>query len=782
MRENNKKRMAKAGISGLLIAGLLTGSVEYASHTYLYDNHVAAKAAAGNQTVEEQITPYSAAKKSTEVTKEETVYATLGADGSVNDVIVSDWLKNSGSADGVTDYSILQDIVNMKGDEKFTQNGEELSWDTSDQDIYYQGKTDAEMPVGMKITYELDGKEMKPEELAGKSGKLTMRIQYTNKAKQKITADGEKTTIYTPFLMATGMILPVEKFSNITIDNGSVVSEGDNDIVVAYGMPGLSESLGLEDLDLGEVDLDTKKITDKLTDSVTITADVKDFSMGTTYTVATSELFGKVDAEEIEDAGDLEEKLDEITDAAEKLVDGSDTLQDGLATLDDKFDDYADAIGTVNKGVKSLNSGARKLKKGTNVYTKGTDKLLKGVGTYVDGSKKLSKGIKSYTSGAGKISDALGKMNSSTANFPKQYNAFSSGINTFVNSVVKLLSEENMKQLTDGTSSLKKGVKQVDDGVKAVQSGVGTVNSTVKKLQKTEELDQCVAGLKQMKQQYTGLAESASDAATKKQYTQMAAALEGAIQYIEGGEQVAAGLDAATNGKADGEADGNGAADLALALAQIQAATDVESSETNLYTGAAALEESAKTMSEYAGQLRASAATLLTADKAIKEGISTISTSIKQLNTAGKQLKSNNKTLTDGANSIIKNSATIKKNSKKITSNSASLRRATKQLEKGTKSLTAGLKKLVVKTGDVSKALGKLSGGAEELSEGMSTFQEEAVEKLTGTVTDVMDGLGGFEDRLSGVTDASKDYQSFSGLAKGMNGSVKFVMSTEEIK
>lgn len=778
----DQKKILKIGVSGMLAAGLLVSSLDYASHSFLYD-HVGVKAAEQTQTIEPRAIEVKDTNPDLEVSKEETVYAVLGTDGSVNKVIVSNWLKNSGSADGVADVSELQDIVNTKGDEKFTQNGDQLNWETSNEDIYYQGSTSEELPVSMAIHYELDGAEVKPEDIIGKSGKLKITIQYSNHSTQMVKVNGSKEEIYTPFVMITGMILPVEKFTNVSIDNGQVISEGDNDIVVGYGMPGLSESLNLKGLDLGDdLDLNTDKIQDKLTDTVEITADVTDFSIGATYTVATSDLFQDVELDDLEDIDDLDEKIDDIKDASSQLIDGSEELQDGLETLDENFETYSDAIDTVNSGVKTLDNGAKKLNKGTKTYTKGVDTLVKGVNDYAGGAKQLSQGVKTYVSGVKSLSDGIDTLHKSTADLPEQYKVFGDGVKTYVDSVGTLLSEKNMKQMTEGTEALQDGVAQVDSGVKAVQGGVSKINETVNKLKKTEELEQCVAGLRQMKSMYSQMAEAAETDAEKQQYQQMAAAVTGAIQYMEGGEQVAAALDAATNGKADGDADQNGKSDLALALSQIQAATDTESEEQNLYTGAKALKESSQTISGYAKQLRDSSPDLLKGNTMISNGIGQLSKAIGQLKAGSKQITDNNKTLTDGADAIIKNTDTLTKGAKKLQKNSPSLRKATKQLSSGTKTLVNGLKKLVKSTGDVADGINKLADGSGDLSEGMNEFNDEAVVKLTDTITDVKDGVQELKDRVKGVSNASQDYQSFSGLAQGMQGKVKFVMTTEEVK
>ena len=155
------------------------------------------------------------------VSKEETVYVNATAEGDVKDITVSDWLKNSGAADGeVSDVSDLEGIKNVKGDETFTQDGENVTWNTDNSDIYYQGTSNKELPVDMKIKYYLDDKEITPEELAGKSGHLRMEVSYTNKSKKSVKVDNKNVEVYSPFVMVTGMMLSSDNFTNVTVDNG----------------------------------------------------------------------------------------------------------------------------------------------------------------------------------------------------------------------------------------------------------------------------------------------------------------------------------------------------------------------------------------------------------------------------------------------------------------------------------------------------------------------------------------------------------------------------------
>lgn len=779
----NKKKIAVTGISLLLASGLLVGSIEYASHTFAFSK--AAAAVGASNTVTESVEGKSAKKTDASgVTKEETVYATLDASGKAEDIIVSDWLKNAGINAAIKDVSNLTDIQNTKGEEKFTQDDNDLSWDAKDDDIYYQGKSDEELPAGMEITYKLDGKEIAPKDLAGKSGKLEMTIKYINKSKNTVKVDGKDTDIYTPFIMATGMILPADKFKNVKIDNGQVVSEGDNDMIMAYGMPGLKESLDLDSLEFGDdVSVDTDKINDKITDTATITADVEDFELGATYTVATSSLFKDIDFGDIDSLDELNDKMDDLKEAADKLVDGADTLSDGLDTLNKNIKKYKDAIKTLNKSVGTLNNGASKIKTGVGTYTKSADKLLKGVMTYSDGTKKFAKSTKQYTAGAKALVEGAGKISSSAEAFPTSYKQFNDSLTTYVNGVNTLLSEDNMTKLSSGVDTLKSGVETLDTGLTSAVAGIDSINAAASQLKQTDDLDQCVEGLKALKTTYATLAQNAATTAEKQQYTQAAAALEGAITYIQGGEQVAAGIDAATNGKADGEAaDGNGTKDLKLGLQKMEAATSKTSTEANLYNGLSSLQSSAKAMSENATTLRGYKTSILEASNKINASVGTLSEAIKTLYKSGNTLTANNKELNAAADTLTTSSGTVNKNSKKLKSNSGTVRKATNTLAGGTSKLYKATNTLLKKTGDVATGVNKLADGASTLSEGTQEFKKDGVDKLTDTINSILDGVGDAKDRAEAMNNASANYKSFSGISEDMDGSVKFIMTTKEIK
>ena len=351
---------------------------------------------------------YAAGSTDTQdVYKEETVYVNADATGNSDEVTVSDWLKNSGSVSGnLTDESILKEIKNVKGDETFTENGDQLTWNTAGEDIYYQGTTDKELPVSVKLTYFLDGKEVKPDELKGKSGHLKIQVQYTNNEKKTVTVDGKEEEVYTPFVMMTGMILPNETFSNVTIDNGKVISDGSRNIVVGFGIPGLKDSLDLDEETTKEAE--DKGVT--IPENFEMEADVTDFTMSSTFTVALTDLLDDMDMDNIIDVDSLKDSLNELEDAALELVSGSGTLADGASTLADGVSSYTAGADELNAGIQKYLGSNGELNGSVTEYVNGVGKVVKGVKDYTSGTNALANGVISYVAGEQKIAAGAAQL------------------------------------------------------------------------------------------------------------------------------------------------------------------------------------------------------------------------------------------------------------------------------------------------------------------------------------------------------------------------------------
>lgn len=313
--------------------------------------------------------------ENTDSDKDETVYVIADAAGNKQDVIVSEWLKNTDGEATIKDSSNLTDIENVKGDETFTENNGELVWKADGNSIYYQGKSEEQVPVEVKVTYYLDDQEITPDQLAGKSGKVKMRFEYVNNSKS-----GD---VYTPFLMATGMILSNDKFSNIKVENGQVVNDGNNSIVVGMGMPGLQDSLDLQKLDV------------EIPDYFEVTADCTDFSLDMTMTVASTGFLSK-DSDN-KDLKGAESDINELVD----------TYSEGMNSLVSGIKDYTDGVSSMSNGISQVKTGADDLYKGSLTLAQGVDSATTGAGTL----KAAFEGDNGVLSGSKQISDGLAKLN-----------------------------------------------------------------------------------------------------------------------------------------------------------------------------------------------------------------------------------------------------------------------------------------------------------------------------------------------------------------------------------
>ena len=417
--------------------------------------------------------------------KEETVYVQADAEGAATDIIVSDWLKNEEGQSSVEDHSDLKDIKNVKGDETYRQDGDRMVWDAQGNDIYYQGTTDKELPVSLHVEYYLDGERIAPEELAGKSGHVKIRYTYENTSKS-----GE---VYTPFMLVSGFVLPTDTFQNVKIDNGKIVSDGDKEIVIGVGMPGLSDSLKLED---------TKMLKDiDIPDSFEVEADVTDFSLSMSMTVALPLNLEELGIDDIEGWDDLKESLEDLTDASKELVDGSGELAEGVQTLKDSCAELIDGMnevdenmGTLTEGISTLNGkkgelidGIRALadgiqtlenKKGAlvtgvNDLAKGSTDLRTGAAEVKSGNQELAKSSKLLEAGAKELASGEGtqKFQAGSKSLVSGSQALAAGSQTLANGIGAMAEGEDSQKLLSGAGQLEAGSAALEEGIGAYVDG-----------------------------------------------------------------------------------------------------------------------------------------------------------------------------------------------------------------------------------------------------------------------------------------------------------------------
>lgn len=285
--------------------------------------------------------------------KTETVYVDANADGSVKKITVKDWLRRNGDGE-IIDFSNLKDIKNTEGDEEYTQNADgTITWENKGEDISYEGTSNQQLPVTTKVTYYLDGKEIKPEDLAGKSGKVKIRFDYTNNESRTVNIDGKDVGVKVPFLAASMLMLPGDKFKNVKVSGGKVMADQDQSIVIGTAFPGLADSLELKDYEATK-DIDLK-------DYVEITADVENFELDFTATAISTCGLSDMKDGDLDDVNDMIDGVKEMTDASDELVDAMGQLSTGAGTLQDYLSQYTSGVSQVDAGAQALAEGLSEL-------------------------------------------------------------------------------------------------------------------------------------------------------------------------------------------------------------------------------------------------------------------------------------------------------------------------------------------------------------------------------------------------------------------------------------
>lgn len=324
--------------------------------------------------------PAFAAGKSS-FSKSETVYAVMNGDGSIKSTTVSEHLYSASGLANVTDKTTLTDIQNTESDAEFTQNGEELVWNTNDTDVYYKGNTDKALPIDVKVTYALDGQEAALEDIIGKSGHLTVTVNLKNNETDTVNVNGKDRTIVTPLITAVGVILGGDA-SNMTAEHGMIESAAKSSVAAFVTLPGVKDSLS------GLLPDEVNSIEDYLQDTVTVEADVEDFTCPqvmvacatSTAALGTSNVF------DLSSINDLTDGINQLNDAMSQLMDGASQLVDGTSQL-------AGGVLALLDGANTLNNGAAALDDGLGQLTNGLDTLSANNAALNAGAQQVADGV-----------------------------------------------------------------------------------------------------------------------------------------------------------------------------------------------------------------------------------------------------------------------------------------------------------------------------------------------------------------------------------------------------
>ena len=817
----------------------------------------------------------SVSLKDNDADKDESVYLISDANGNVNKTIVVDHLKNKDKKDTLEDASNLSDIENVKGKEKFTQSGDKLTWQAGGKDIYYQGTATEEPPVTQKVTYYLDGKEISPEDLAGKSGKVKIRFDYTNTTSYTETVNGEKQTVSVPFAAITGLVLG-DGFENIEVTNGKAEVSNSSSVVLGYALPGLKDSLGIKDGDLdGDVNIP---------EYMEMTADVENFSMpaAMTFVVNASDYVSTdgIDTSDLDDMiNDLKDASTQLQDGSKTLAEGTDTLADGLSTLQSKLGTFASGVGTLQSGLKTYTDGVSTLSGGLNTLgnstgalVSGADKLNSGAGQLASGSATLKDGLKTYTDGASTLNGGLNTLGNSTGALVDGADKLNSGAGQLASGSATL--KDGLKSYTDGASQLNTGLNQLNDNTGSLATGVTSLNDGAKTLSdginaankgaagvsagaaqlKTSidtaktGADSLAAGAKQVDEGVGQLTQSLSDmpetikASINQSLEQLNELKVGklfkTLGYIDTdkitADNVSAAADAAVNNAEKiikflstsmndpapsatyskivvGLSQGKGAVTVYSAVNQ--SVTDSASKVKALKDGSAKVSEGASSLDTGLGQLSDGASELSSGASDLAKGTTKLATGATALQTGTQSLADKLPELTKGITSLVNGSNELVKNNDTLNAGATELNAGASQLSAGTQSLmnsvptlTSGIKQLVDGsntlvannaqlnsgasqladgTNQIVSGVDQLTTGSKTLSEGAHTLADGMVQFNEEGINKILDAYNGdlkpFTDKLQAVIDAGEEYQTYSAIADGQTGSVKFIYKLASI-
>lgn len=730
--KNRKVRQMLASSMAVVVGAGLIGTCAYEDSIKAHAQEVniqkleeTAEQALGDSTVEEDGSLY----------KDESVYVKADASGKVNETTVTEWLKNpnNGKTEDVTE---LQNVENVKGDETYTTGSEgSVSWKSEGKDIYYQGTTDKELPVDVEITYTLDGKEVAAKDLKGKDGKLEMKVQYTNQSKETVDVSGESVEMYTPFAMVTAMMLPNDEYTNVTIDHGKIVSDGDKNIVVGLGFPGLEENLNLEGKD---IDID-------IPDSFTITADVKNASVGPTMTVASSDVLEQFGLDEIDSFDDLTDSVGELENAAEQLTDGSAKAADGSSALADGSNTLATGAGTLADGTSALATGVKTLADGVNTLNSKSGDLTKGV-------SDLATGVDDYTGGVSDLADGSSKV--------------SAGAESLKNGLAT--AQTGIEGLAAGVGTLRGGFE--GDGTKNNPGANNLANGTVQAIGATSTaIDNLAALIKDM--------------AGNQGTVQAQATINGKDQAVEAAvnQLVSAGIVTEENKES-------------CAAAIRTAVDDHISAEEKVTSEKASADptEAIKAAKTAVGTASTYAAGLQTNVGALYKGTKTVQSGVEDLKKGNSQLAVGAKDLADGTSALASGASTLNDKSGLLVAGTSKLKEGGNQLAAGVGQLAAGASVAVTGAGEVAKGAGALKTGADTLADGAGTLADGnktladgMAEFKTSGIDKIADVFGGDIENVTSRIDAmmtlGRNYKSFAGIKEDMAGSTKFIIETEGV-
>ena len=754
--------------------------------------------------------------------KTETVYSVLNSDGSISDTIVSSWLHDEDGINNIKETLNLTDVKNIKSNEKPSKDGNTYTWNAKGNDVYYEGTGTKQLPVSVKLRYELDGQEMSAKDMEGKSGHLKLTISFTNNYSEVKNINGKSIVIH-PSYLAGGMLnMSTGNFSNVKCESGKIVNDGTNEMLAFANIPGLNETLRSAGLD---------KVNNQLgiSDDVTVEADVNNFDLGSIMVGMTNEIDLASELNGIGSVSELTDGIDQLIEADDQLIDGSKQLYDGTTQLKEGIAPLSSAypqIETLTNAFDQLHDGTTTLSTGLNQYTAGVDqlnvvskqnlyKLSMGATTLntslnneesksqltqlVQGSNDLNEGIqylneqvngddsmlkpdmvKNLTEALKTTNEQVGKLGQVLNDLQDQEGAFvdlSNQITKASENINKLGTlQTSFKEVTDGASAIitadNAQIKSVDDQLAAIRTKeINALNASIEALKNAANAvpEDDTTGAKAkieeqinaLESQKATLGDASSLSVTLKDLSQCQAGID---KIVSDSEETLKELNAVYNSS---KTDINKlSAKLGEAKESIKVLNGVMKQ----------LNENGITSEEFetkVNTLKAGVEKLAKNSPALANGVATLA---NKLNNLGEGL--------NGLDSGMSQAYTgITQATSQLSDNSDSLRNGAKALNDGTAQLSASKSKMSELTSGLTKlsdAVDQLNDGAKQLYEGNEQFKSEGLDQLKEKVDLGVGELETLQSVMNEIKAMNKEYASYSGAPEGATVTSRYVFRTKE--
>lgn len=731
------------------------------------------------------------------VEKDETVYAFLNSDGSLKKATVSEWLHSEGGFDQIEDESILSDITNIKGDEVPEVNGNKLIWNSTNEDIYYQGSTNKELPLSMEVSYYFDGNKVNPEDILGKSGALEVRIKIINNEEKTKVIKGRTKYISSLFPVAVITDLKTDTFKDIEAEDATIINESKNQILTFATVSGASQMLA-------ESDIDTlNDISDKLKDEFVIKANVTDFEMPSILMAASS--MTDVDHEDMnsDKLNKLTDGVNSLKDATAEILDGTVKLHDANIELNDKMGEFQssyakfqDGINTAKNsqgdivgGAKQINEGITQMKALMESLTNQLGSLsmdeignlLTSAGTTVS---SLPETVNTLNSMKAQLEAAKTQLSTLSDTIYAQYTTEKNAANTtallkeqFAKPALNSLSEQLGTAVDNSTLSIPLTLTD-DDKARIAKTISGSISANVNQEGLASAATDIVSDLAKLKA--AGCAEDDEACKAKaltdaqEEFGTFTSKIPGYISASVDTEAISKDLTSLIASKVPGIQK-----EVKTAVkTQLGAALNTDDAQNNLAAGA--YKASKVIVQNVAKSTQASLTDELTAMQG-------------QLDSAINLCD----TMTSSVNSLLDQAKNIDLN--KVNSLGSSLQAAGPGIDKliegssklydGTKSMQDGLNTLSSSSNDVTDAINKFKDATQELAEqtgnlnsGVQEFSTDGIDKLSTEVDNAIGDLDTVLDTANATLDQSIDYSNYAGAGENMKTTVKFIMKTDEVK